>query len=566
MKHRWNYSIEKEEVHEIHNNKIHHYFTVQEEILTFTLNLYSKEICFKLTQDIIPISCINVNYFFLHQEFAHSNPSPINPQSFQQHITDLPKRKQSLIKNYKDNKINSSLAAAIQMNQPLIIVSDGSKSKIVSGSAWIIADMTGKTLTVGINPDFGNIKQIHSHPAELYGVLSVFIFLQEYSNHFMIPAQSNINYYCDNIEVVHKINMIFNNRNYFDERHKTTNHEVVLQLRKSLPTNVIAFHVKGHQDKQKKWENLTIPARLNIQADELIGNNATVSINNHITNTSLALYINGKYIPNNYITTVRSSCGEKQVKSFLMKKHRWIKSIIDDIDWNFCANFIKKQTYSRKKTLTKFVHRWLTFGNKNFGQKLMCPHCRQQESILMDHDHFLICSSSGRRKQLRLRLLTNLLQHLKTPPKLSQLIVYGLQSFYNSQINNIHASDYNAINNQRKIGCNNFSRSRISKQFTMTMNKYFKENQLTSTFTGIGWTKQLIQFTVSTHINKWYHRYDSNSTPNQISFQKTLMSLEKRSLIIIIQFSTQNLRFCQLARKFGLIPQSRNIPNIQSNV
>ena len=146
-----------------------------------------------------------------------------------------------------------------------------------------------------------------------------------------------------------------------------------------------------------------------------------------------------------------------------MNKHRWSKSTITNIEWDLCANIIKKQTYSRKKTQTKFVHRWLASGNKNFGQKLMCPHCRQQESTSMDHDHFLTCSSPGRRKQFWLRLLTNLLQHLKNPPKLSQLIVCGLQSFYNSQITNIHASDYKAINNQRKIGWDNFSRGRISK-------------------------------------------------------------------------------------------------------
>ena len=44
------------------------------------------------------------------------------------------------------------------MKQTLIIASDGSKSKAVSGGAWIIADLTGKTLTAGTNPDFRNIK------------------------------------------------------------------------------------------------------------------------------------------------------------------------------------------------------------------------------------------------------------------------------------------------------------------------------------------------------------------------------------------------------------------------
>ena len=75
------------------------------------------------------------------------------------------------------------------------------------------------------------------------------------------------------------------------------------------------------------------------------------------------------------------------------------------------------------------LHRWLASRNKNCGQKLMYPHCRQQESAAIDHDHFLTCASSGRHRQLRIQLLNNLLQHLKTPPPLIQLIIRGLQSF-----------------------------------------------------------------------------------------------------------------------------------------
>ena len=65
-------------------------------------------------------------------------------------------------------------------------------------------------------------------------MLSVFVFLQEYSNYFIIPVKSKIKYFCYNIEVVHKINMISNNRTYFDDRHKTTDHEAVIQLKKCL--------------------------------------------------------------------------------------------------------------------------------------------------------------------------------------------------------------------------------------------------------------------------------------------------------------------------------------------
>ena len=64
------------------------------------------------------------------------------------------------------------------------------------------------------------------------------------------------------------------------------------------------------------------------------------------------------------------------------------------------------------------------------------------------------------------------------------------------------------------------------------MNSHYKQKQRTTTFTVIGWTKQIIIFILSTHIDEWYHRCDSNSNPNQISFQNAFIFLEKRLLLI----------------------------------
>ena len=93
----------------------------------------------------------------------------------------------------------------------------------------------------------------------------------------------------------------------------------------------------------------------------------------------------------------------------------------------------------------------------------MRPYCCQQEDQTMDHDHFLTCSASGIRKQRRLNLFKNLLQHLDKPSALITLLIHGLHSFYNSHLTNIHALEHKAINHQRKIDWNNFSRGRISK-------------------------------------------------------------------------------------------------------
>ena len=157
----------------------------------------------------------------------------------------LPNWKRSLIKNYNEDNVNSSLVAAIQLQQKLIIASDGSKSKKISGGVWIIADITGKTLVSGTNLDFGNIQHIHSHRAEIYGVLSVFTFLQEYSKYYMLTFKSTIEYYYDTLSSSTRL-ILFPTTPIPSTNKKTTNHDAVLQLKLCLSKNVIAFQVKGH--------------------------------------------------------------------------------------------------------------------------------------------------------------------------------------------------------------------------------------------------------------------------------------------------------------------------------
>ena len=171
------------------------------------------------------------NYSLIHHEQILSPHSRIKLHSFKHYITTLPQWKRTLISNYEEGTENSSLATAIQMKQNLIIASDGSKSKSKLGGAWIITDTQGNTLIAGTNPEFGHISQIHSPRPEIYGVLSVLTFIKEYSNYFMLTFLSAIEYHGDNLEIVHKINTLATDPNYFNELHKTTDHDAVLQLK-----------------------------------------------------------------------------------------------------------------------------------------------------------------------------------------------------------------------------------------------------------------------------------------------------------------------------------------------
>ena len=137
----------------------------------------------------------------------------------------------------------------------------------------------------------------------------------------MLKFQSKVEYYCDNLEVVHKLNTLDTNPNHFNEQYKPIDYDEVLTLREWLSPNFKSFYTRGHQDQRKQPQHLTIPKRLNIKADHFIWSNAKFPLEKHILNTPIVIYVQGRYIPNNYIYVIRSSYGEMEAKSFLLIKY-----------------------------------------------------------------------------------------------------------------------------------------------------------------------------------------------------------------------------------------------------
>ena len=142
---------------------------------------------------------------------------------------------------------------------------------------------------------------MHSHQAEIYGVFSIFIFIKEYCNYFILTFESKVEYYYDNLLIVNKLKILVINHSYYNEQYKTTDHDAVLKLWDCLPPNVITFHVKGYENQRKQNQYLIIPETLNIKADQLIGPNTRVPLEKYILSIPMVMYINYKYTPNNFI-------------------------------------------------------------------------------------------------------------------------------------------------------------------------------------------------------------------------------------------------------------------------
>ena len=118
------------------------------------------------------------------------------------------------------------------------------------GGVCTIVDQEINKIVARTNPDLESMDQIYSHRADIFGIFSVLTFLKEYCNRFILYFDSKVKYYCDNLEIINKLNAMISISN--------------------IPNNLKVYHVKDHQDERKNKQQLFIPELLNITADKLI--------------------------------------------------------------------------------------------------------------------------------------------------------------------------------------------------------------------------------------------------------------------------------------------------------
>ena len=161
--------------------------------------------------------------------------------------------------------------------------------------------------------------------------------------------QSEIIYYCDNKEVINKLQNISEDRAYYSEDYKAKDSDAILKIQRYFPCKFKTKHVRGHQYKRVHKEKLTIAEQLKIKADRLIGEKVSIPKKMNIQNSSFAVYVNNKFIPNNFAKEIRQHCGKKEATVYTINKYGWSSKTMNSIEWNLQAVFIQRKSYSKRK-------------------------------------------------------------------------------------------------------------------------------------------------------------------------------------------------------------------------
>lgn len=170
----------------------------------------------------------------------------------------------------------------------------------------------------------------------------------------------------------------------------------------------------------------------------------------------------------------------KPLRDNIVKKEHWELNTFDKVDWKAYGRTFRKMSRTRQITWAKLSHRLLQTNSQNarfYGAEPSCPCCNKVEET---YSHMLTCGSevmTAERDRL-LEVYCEVLADIGTPPKITSMLLQGLQSWCRTQQENlvvqvmgeqgtlVDKACWEAYFEQTYvIGWEQFLRGRVSKQW-----------------------------------------------------------------------------------------------------
>ena len=139
--------------------------------------------------------------------------------------------------------------------------------------------------------------------------------------------------------------------------------------------------VKGHQDKDRKYEDLPHEAQLNVQVDKIAGEFAKTCARDTTLppneSAKARVYLNGDPVTKREGKTIGDYYRNKDLRQHIQKKQpHWQTHDWKSIDWHNYGRVLRKAKEADRTRYVKFAHNWLpTRKHSNRFDKTVDTRC-----------------------------------------------------------------------------------------------------------------------------------------------------------------------------------------------
>ena len=282
--------------------------------------------------------------------------------------------------------LNTLQHELFQTNLQLLLCSDGSAAQFRGTFGCVGCTLQGLRLFRLNGPAPGY--RTSSFRSESYGCLSILRFLFRLFEFYSQSLPDSVTVYTDSKSLVQTINKRLEWS--YDFTYSTMNPDWDIQ--QSISSTVRQFpqvpsfrHVKGHQDNNVAPSTLSLPAQLNVEADNLASSYVyPPSISSRIAPLigGATAILHGPFgtINSNYRSILRTLASAPTLRNYLRNKHDWSSDVFNSIDWE-SHGIAVRSNFSRRHFVVKFLHQWLPLGHLKARYATYysdeCPSCPQ---------------------------------------------------------------------------------------------------------------------------------------------------------------------------------------------
>ena len=451
----------------------------------------------------------------------------------------------------------------VMTTEKCYIATDGSAPEGKGSFGWVISDTSGTILAQCKGPVFG--AKITSYRAEGYGILSVLRFLArmkqvhhtgEQMNQMEDDSSANRIFkhdlVCDNKSMVNKVKEIIHYKTVYPNATMDSEWDVLAEIRATMlellevgqPT---MDHIKGHQDREKPFEQLSLKAQLNCRADwladEYLQENPDLVLSRVpiLPSSGCQLHLPHGTVTHNVKQEMQHARSVPPLKTRMCKKNGWSNETFDDIDWGVHGLALKR-LQKHRTTLVKYLHDWLPVGKRvhQYDKKYpkSCPSCQAPTE---DTDHLWMCQGLGRdqwRRESRSAMLKTM-NDLDTAPPLQELYLEALQAMMEGRDPNTIRVDpavADVAAAQASIGWKHILKGRFSKSWKMAQERYLG-NRKTNRNNGSTWATKIAESWFLEWLKLWKLR---NEDRHGRDGRTRLQAEERQALRELQQFYTDN--------------------------
>ena len=449
-----------------------------------------------------------------------------------------------------DNSIESSiqgdvLTSLIRKNR-IISCSDGSARLDTGSFGFVISTISGNRIAKGKGPAPG--AHSNSFRSEAYGVLATLRWL-----YHALPSTE-----CDNdMEIVH----------YLDNQSVITRIEKARRLQRSIPNLVllpesdvinaiinslselpirIKFKwIKGHQDLTTPYDQLSIQAQLNCDADKQAsaytappGKN--YSIVTPLPHTPSQLSIDGQSVTGHYKQWIREAASIPALHAYWCHTFHWSAATLALVDIQAYKSILTKYTNIRT-TIVKHVHNISPTGKiahrNNHHLPHECPACGEP---FEDNSHVILCTHPTR-VEWRQQTIKKLSHYAasRSDPVLLDILRDGLIR-YHRHLDPIPSTSYPQrysilIAHQTALGWDQVYKGRWSTEWHRLQNIYESK----TTTHASDWIVGLGRFLIDQWVEVWKMRNEQRHGKDMESQSQLRLSILRSELEELYQYKSQ---------------------------